>query len=69
MSETPRTDSVERFLINNPGQHRARDVARALSLDNNQAAVTLYHLEAAGRVRRERKKPKGELPYSLWSAT
>lgn len=67
MTESPRTDAVERWLRNNPGQHRARDVARALGLNNNQAAVTLYHLESDGRAARERRTPKGELPYSLWS--
>ena len=45
----------------------SRTIARALGLNNNQAAVTLYHLESDGRAARERRTPKGELPYSLWS--
>lgn len=65
--ETTQTGAVEDYLAANPGQHRARDVARAVGLTNHAAAVCLYHLERTDRVERERRHEEGGLPYSLWS--
>lgn len=63
-----KADAAREWLHKHPGEHRPRDLARALGWDNHAAATTLRWLWVQGEIeRRQVTNPGASGPaYSLY---